>query len=171
MKRLILMRHAKSSWADAGQRDFDRPLNGRGVRSATLIGEWLAARGRLPDHALVSSAQRTRDTWAGIAGVIGPRPVEFVPDLYHGDPGGMLELLRGAPDDAGGVLMLGHMPGVGAFAAGLLAKPPEDPDFDRHPTAATTVMDFSINDWKDVSWGSGHLVEFVTPRALEPGGQ
>ena len=170
MKRLILMRHAKSSWADAGQRDFERPLNGRGVRSAKLIGEWLSSKGYLPDMALVSSARRTSETWAGITGVIGSRPVEFVPSLYHGDPGAMLELLRGA-QDAGTVLMLGHMPGVGAFATRLLAKPPDDPDFDRHPTAATTVMDFPISVWKEAGWGSGQLVEFVTPRALQPGGQ
>ena len=170
MKRLILMRHAKSSWADSGQRDFDRPLNGRGVRSAKLIGEWLSSKGYLPDMALVSSAQRTGETWTGITGVIGARPVNFVSALYHGDPGSMLELLRNTPD-AGTILMLGHMPGVGAFAAELLSAPPDDPDFDRHPTAATTVMDFAISDWKDVRRGSGQLVDFVTPRALEPGGQ
>ena len=66
MRRLILMRHAKSSWADPGQRDFDRPLNARGVRSAPLLGAWLRERGHVPDAALVSTARRTRETWAGL---------------------------------------------------------------------------------------------------------
>uniref|UniRef100_UPI0035189862 SixA phosphatase family protein n=1 Tax=Nioella sp. TaxID=1912091 RepID=UPI0035189862 len=61
MKRLILMRHAKSDWS-LGQPDAARPLNARGQRSAEAMGDWLREKGYLPDQILCSSAQRTRET-------------------------------------------------------------------------------------------------------------
>ena len=63
--QLILMRHAKSSWDDPAAADFDRPLNGRGRRSAKALGHWLRQRGWLPDRVLCSSARRTRETLDG----------------------------------------------------------------------------------------------------------
>ena len=60
-RRLILMRHAKSSWDNPFAEDHQRPLNGRGKRSAKAIGEWLRAQGYLPDQILSSSATRTRE--------------------------------------------------------------------------------------------------------------
>ena len=115
MKRLILMRHAKSSWADPSQDDIDRPLSKRGIRDAARIGRWLLETGYLPDQALVSAAARTRETWAGVAGAIGARPAEFLPELYHADPAAMLGTLRRASGDT--VLMLGHQPGIGELRA------------------------------------------------------
>lgn len=164
MKTLILMRHAKSSWADPGQADIDRPLNPRGVRDAAKIGSWLQATGALPDRALVSVARRTRESWAGVAGVIGARPVDYLPELYHSDPGTMLAALRAVDDDV--VLMLGHQPGIGALAERLVAVAPADPGFPDYPTAATAVIDFDVPDWAKVDWRSGRLRAFTVPRAL-----
>ena len=125
MRRLILMRHAKSSWADPGQRDLDRPLNKRGRRAAALIGGWLKKKGYRPDQALVSSARRTQETWAGVVAEAGPAETRYLPELYHAGPESMLEIVQRAPD-VGCLLVLGHQPGIGAFAARLLADPPED---------------------------------------------
>ena len=164
--RLILMRHAKSSWADATQRDLDRPLNKRGRRAAALVGAWMARHGYRPDLALVSSARRTQETWAAIVAEVGPAETTHVPELYHAGPDSMRAVLHRA-GDVGTVLILGHQPGVGAFASRLLAAPPADPDFARYPTAATAVIDFDKTAWADVGWGDGRLVEFVVPRAFE----
>jgi phosphohistidine phosphatase len=71
MRRLILMRHAKSSWADPGQRDLDRPLNKRGRHAAGALGAWLKRRGYAPGHALVSTARRAQETWAGVVAATG----------------------------------------------------------------------------------------------------
>lgn len=166
MRRLILMRHAKSSWADPGQRDLDRPLNKRGRRSAALIGGWLKDKGYLPEMALVSSARRTQETWAGVVAATGAAPTTYLPELYHAAPEAMLSMLRGAAG-AGTLLMLGHQPGTGAFAARLLADPPSDEGFGKYPTAATTVIAFDVDDWQAVGWGAGRLVDFVVPRELE----
>jgi phosphohistidine phosphatase len=114
MKRLILMRHAKSSWDDPAMRDIDRPLNKRGRKNAALMGRWLKDEGYVPEHALVSVAERTRETWARVQEAAGAGPADFVRELYEAGPETMLQVLRGAPAVAT-VLILGHMPGIGAL--------------------------------------------------------
>jgi len=165
VKRLILVRHAKSSWEEPGRDDHARPLNERGRRAATALGRWLASRGLEPDEAICSTATRTRETWAAIAAAAGlalaPR---LVGRLYHAPAAIMREVLR----EAGGavVVMVGHNPGIAAFAAELAARPPADPEFARYPTGATLVVDFPIAAWTALRPGSGDAREFVTPRAL-----
>lgn len=83
MKRLILMRHAKSSWADPGQPDHDRPLNDRGIDAAARVGKWLRARGYRPDQALVSTVARAQQTWAGVAEALDHPPMEPRPEIYR----------------------------------------------------------------------------------------
>ena len=166
MRRLILMRHAKSSWSDSGQRDLDRPLNKRGRKSAGLLGGWMRQKDYRPDLALVSSARRTQETWSGIVAEAGPAETTYVPELYHAGPDTMLAVLKRA-GDAPCVLMLGHQPGIGAFAGRLLPEPPTDPEFAKYPTGATAIVDFDLTDWSGVGWGGGRLVDFVVPRALE----
>jgi phosphohistidine phosphatase len=164
--RLVLIRHAKSSWAEAGQRDLYRPLNDRGRRSARLIGHWLKEHGLRPGHALVSTATRTRETWDGITAETGPVPTALVPDLYESDTETMLAVLTSAPQ-VPVIAMLGHNPTIGAFARRLLAEAPDAADFARYPTAATAVIDFDAALWSEVGWASGRLADFVTPRQLE----
>ena len=166
MRRLILMRHAKSSWADPGQRDLDRPLNKRGRRAAGLIGGWMKRKGYHPDLALVSSARRTQETWSEIVAESGPAETNYVPELYHAGPDIMLAVLHRA-GEAACVLMLGHQPGIGAFAGRLLPDPPPGAEFAKYPTGATAVLDFDVPDWSAVVWSRGRLVDFVVPRALE----
>lgn len=164
--RLILTRHAKSDWSDTMMDDHDRPLNKRGRKSATAIGDWLAAGDFLPDIALVSTAARTRETWTRIAKAFRkPVPTSFRDDLYHAEPDAMITLLRGAAG-VGTVMMVGHNPGASFFARALLAAPPNDARFDRYPTGATAVMDFEIDDWTELTWGTGQLVDFALPRDL-----
>lgn len=166
MRRLILIRHAKSSWAEPGRRDLDRPLNKRGRRAAGLIGRWLDRKGYLPDQALVSSARRTQETWAGIVAVAGPSETRNLPELYHAGPETLLEVVRRAPD-VPCLLVLGHQPGIGAFAGRLLAEAPADADFAKYPTGATAVIDLDVPGWAEAGWGGGRLVDFVVPRSLE----
>ena len=165
--RLILTRHAKSSWDDPTMPDHDRPLNARGIRGAAVIGGWLASRGDVPGEVLCSDARRTRETWEGIAPHLGGAApeVRMKPALYHAGPDVMLAVLRGA--HAPVVMMLGHNPGIAEFAARLLAHPPVDPDFHRYPTGATLVATFEAPDWASVGFGSGAMLDFVAPRNLE----
>lgn len=159
--RLILTRHAKSSWEDPSQPDHDRPLNDRGRRSARALGDWLASRGYEPEEVLCSTSQRTRETWEGIAlAPLEVRPhLRFEPKLYHATPDTMLAVLRSAT--APTVMMLGHNPGIAEFAAMLPARVPVDPEFRRYPTAATLVVDFQVDAWSEIQPGQGSVLDFV----------
>lgn len=160
-RRLILTRHAKSAWDDPSLPDHDRPLNDRGRRSARAIGDWMASRGYEPEEVLCSSAQRTKDTWATIAGApLEVRPLlRIEPGLYHASAEKMLTILRTASQPT--VMMLGHNPGISDFAASLPARVPLDPDFRRYPTGATLVVDFQIDSWSEVAPGLGSVMDFV----------
>ncbi|MBA3323860.1 MAG: histidine phosphatase family protein, partial [Rhodobacteraceae bacterium] len=83
MRRLILMRHAKSSWADPEQPDFERPLNSLGKRGAAAVGAWLAERGIVPQAALVSASVRTQETWAQLGPAFADVPMTPLQGLYH----------------------------------------------------------------------------------------
>ncbi|MBD3803927.1 MAG: histidine phosphatase family protein [Rhodobacteraceae bacterium] len=162
-RRLILTRHAKSSWDDPLVEDRDRPLNARGRAAALELGDFLASRGLEPEEVLCSSAQRTRETWDQVAAaVIETRPeVNYVESLYHAAPEMMLQVLRTA--SAPTVMMLGHNPGIAEFAHQLPARPLLDPDFRRYPTCATLIVDFQIDDWSEVMPGQGSVLDFFTP--------
>lgn len=165
--RLILVRHAKSSWDDPALDDHARPLNGRGRRSATAIGKWLAGEGYLPERALSSDSARTRETWARIAAELpDPPQPEWLRRLYHATPKIMLEVLRNA-GTASPVLLLGHNPGMAAAAQAFATAAPDHPKFARYPTAATTVYDVELENWSAMAWGTGTVRDFVVPRELE----
>jgi len=162
-RRLILTRHAKSAWDDPAMADHDRPLNGRGRRSALELGEWLHSRGYEPDEVLCSTAARTRETWARVQSApleVTPL-VQFLEGLYHASPDVMLAALRRATGDC--VMMIGHNPGIAEFAAMLPAKPPAHADFRRYPTGATLVVDFAAPDWAAVRPGMGSVLDFFVP--------
>lgn len=162
-RRLILTRHAKSSWDDPRMADHDRPLNGRGTRAAHELGDWLASRGYEPEEVLCSTALRTRQTWeATAAAVLEVRPVvRFIDKLYNASPDLMLATLKTAT--AHSVMMIGHNPGIAEFARTLPARVPMNPDFNRYPTTATLVVDFQIDDWRDLRAGEGSVLDFFLP--------
>ena len=164
MKRLILMRHAKSDWGNPGLPDHARPLNKRGRRAATALGHWLREAGPLPDDILCSTAARAQETCARLA---LPLPPDLRDSLYMAEPPAMLAALRQAHGDT--VLMIGHNPGIAAFAARLVTSPPAHDRFDDYPTGATLIAEFDIDDWTDLQERTGRAVGFITPRALTEG--
>lgn len=161
MKTLLLMRHAKSSWADPGRGDHVRALNGRGRRGAAALGHWIADQDLVPDQVLCSDAARTQETWQRLA-----LPGEAALDgaLYHAGP----EAIRGALHAATGdrVLLIGHNPGIAEAAERLATTPPAHPRFAQYPTGATTLLEFDIADWTDLDWGTGTVREFIVPADL-----
>ncbi|MEM0975951.1 MAG: histidine phosphatase family protein [Pseudomonadota bacterium] len=167
MKRLILIRHAKSSWEFGGVSDHERPLNHRGRDACIRIGRWLSENNFVPEEVLCSTAVRCKETHAGIAAEMGlSAPVHYYQNLYHASAESLLACLRSADKDI--VMMLAHNPGIGDFAALVHARPlPETKQFALYPTAATTVMDFDIPSWDRADWDSGIGRGFVVPRELE----
>jgi len=164
-RRLILIRHAKSSWDDPGLDDHDRPLNRRGRASATAIGDWLAARGYRPDLVLSSTARRTVETWERLAPALPAPDIRWQRRLYHAEPEALRDVLKTA-GTAATVLLLGHNPGIGTAARAFAAAAPPHPKFPFYPTAATTIYDFPVAEWADVDWGTGRVADFTVPRDL-----
>jgi len=162
-RRLILTRHAKSSWDDPLMADIDRPLNARGHAAARELGDFLASRGYDPEEVLCSSARRTRETWDEVArAALETRPeLRYLPELYHATPEAMMAALVQA--SAPTVMMIGHNPGIAEFAARLPAKPIYSGDFRKYPTCATLIVEFQAEDWREVTVGSGAVLEFFTP--------
>ena len=163
-RRLILMRHAKSSWDDPLQRDHDRPLNDRGQRAALALGKWLAANAYLPDQVLCSTATRTRQTLQGLN--LPQTPVTFLDTLYHASPDMLLKTLRQTASGAC-VLILAHNPGCAEFSTQILTRAqPQSRLHHHYPTGATLVVDLPIKDWKTASFHSATSVNFITPRDI-----
>ena len=164
--RLILTRHAKSSWDSPVADDHARPLNDRGRKSAKAIGQWLSGKGYEPALVLSSDAARTRETWALMAPALEGAPkVVWLQELYHAGAETMLDVLRTA-GNAPTVLMLGHNPGIAGFANMAVRHPPRHDRFRDYPTAATTVIDFDESDWRQIDWGTGTVADFTVPRDL-----
>tara|TARA_R110002095_G_scaffold107229_1_gene94052 strand:+ start:656 stop:1147 length:492 start_codon:yes stop_codon:yes gene_type:complete len=163
MKRLILMRHAKSDWSGEALVDHDRSLNQRGRESAEKLGNWLRNHNLLPDEVFSSSANRTRETCDGLKLPDGVTPT-FTRKLYLASLERIMTMLQGASGDT--VLIIGHNPGVGMCAADILTRGPDHPQFMAFPTGATLVADFDIRQWSDLRWGTGEAAHFVVPRDI-----
>ncbi len=164
MKRLILMRHAKSDWSSRAATDHDRPLNARGRHSAEALGDFLRDNDLLPDQVLSSSAKRTGETLLRLK-LPEKTDVTFSRDLYLATHNDMMSALQGATGQT--VLMVGHNPGMRITAGEILAEPPVgSPQFDKYPTGSTLVADFDIDDWAQADWGMAQLAHFVSPREL-----
>jgi len=170
MKKLILLRHAKSSWENPTLEDHERPLNPRGRRAAPVIARWLDARAHLPDAVLCSPSVRTRETWERMAEAVPalPRP-QIVEGLYHAAPADLLAIAAEAPDGAGTVMLIGHQPGLGGFARRLSKAAPRPrcaQAFTHFPTAAAAVLLLDIAAWADIAFGLAEFTDFARPREL-----
>jgi phosphohistidine phosphatase len=161
MKRLTLLRHAKSSWKDPELADFDRPLNKRGKRDAPLMGERLAGRDQRPELIISSPARRARKTAKLIA-----RELEIPDDrlilameIYEAEPETLLKVVRGLDDRWEHVLLIGHNPGLTELG-NLLA----DCGMDNIPTCGVLCLDFDAENWKSLGAKSGTLIFYDTPK-------
>jgi phosphohistidine phosphatase len=169
-RRLLLLRHAKSSWDDPDLVDFDRPLSGRGLKTAPRVGRELARRGWLPDLALVSPALRTRDTWRLVAAEL-PASVqaEFIQALYEATAADILAKVRQANAEASSLLVLGHNPGLEEFARRLAGSRSDAPALNRleekFPTAALARFDVD-GDWAQLALGNARLTHCIWPKDL-----
>lgn len=164
MKRLIVMRHTKSDWSGGAANDHDRPLNARGRAAAVNLGKWLGRNDLTPDQLLCSSAERTQETFQRL-NLPPETQTVFARALYLSSPDTILSVLRGARAQT--VLIIGHNPGIGAFAEEIVSAPPKHPDFVRYPTGATLVAEFDIKTWDEVHWANGNAIHFVVPRELD----
>ncbi|MBX9711215.1 MAG: histidine phosphatase family protein [Xanthobacteraceae bacterium] len=169
MRRLILLRHAKTEKDSPSGKDRDRRLDERGEADAPQIGAWLAANGYLADIALVSTAARTQQTWDHIALYMPHCRVKYLDDLYLATAEQLLQIIHGAQrDDPGALMVIGHNPGLHELAWNLTGK---SNAADRRalgenlPTAAAAIIDFQT-PWQDIAFRGGTLKVFMSPKRL-----
>lgn len=171
MLTLSLLRHAKSSWDDPTQDDFDRPLAPRGKEAAPRVGAEMRRRGLVPDLVVSSPSARTRATLALVKPELDRAkvPVRFEDGLYLASPAGLLDIIHRLPDTARHVLILGHNPGLQNLAVKLTGRGDEKTRravAAKFPTAALAVLAFDVERWADVASGKGNLIHFLTPKRL-----
>ena len=172
MKRIYLLRHAKSSWDDLSLTDFDRPLNKRGRNAAPRVGKLLRKRGWTPDLVLCSTAARARETWELIADELEAEPqVKPLKTLYLATPSQMLRALQRTSAETASVMLVGHNPGIENLAAQLAGpdskKKPLARLREKFPTAALAVFEFDGADWAALAPGQCRLNAFVVARDLD----
>lgn len=161
MRTLLLLRHAKSSWDDPSLRDFDRPLNNRGLKSASLIGRFMLKRKIRPGLVISSPAKRARKT---AALVIKSAQLESKPRLderiYEASAIQLLEVISQIETSAEEVLLVGHNPGMEDLLLTLTGE------VRRMPTAALARVALDIERWSDARETGGQLEWLVKPKEL-----
>ncbi|MBR0780712.1 SixA phosphatase family protein [Bradyrhizobium iriomotense] len=178
MRRLMLLRHAKTETDAPSGRDQDRRLDDRGHKDAAQMGDWIASHPPFPNAVLVSHAVRARQTWDIAWHTMKDRvpapQVEVLPELYGAHPAQILEAIRTAtiPADPKRLLLVGHNPGMHEIALMLIGGgDPAGAKALAHnlPTAGLAIFDFDVKDWGDVAYRRGKLVLFVSPKLLRSG--
>ena len=167
MRTLLLLRHAKSSWADPSLADADRPLAPRGERAARAIGRYLYEKRVRPELVLCSPSLRTRRTFEAIEPSLGRDVlIEYEQELYGASADELLARLREVPGSTGSVLVLGHNPGLHELAVSLAGRGARlDGLRESFPTAALATL--ALEDgWRDLRPGAAELVDYVVPKEL-----
>jgi phosphohistidine phosphatase len=169
MRRLMLLRHAKTERAEPGQRDRDRKLVKRGRSDAETIASYMAHHDLTPDLALVSSARRTQETWELIANGFRKTPPHIDEERIYNASTDVLMTLIGKTRGAQSLLIVGHNPGLHEVALHLVASGDiamRERLAEKLPTSGLVIIDFAFDAWSKLHPQSGRLEHFVTPRLL-----
>jgi phosphohistidine phosphatase len=169
VKRLWLLRHAKSSWDQPSLPDPDRPLAPRGRRAADLLAAHLAASEVRPTVVLCSSSLRTRETLAAVLPALGDAlEIRIEPALYGAGAAQLLDQLRQVPDKASSAMLIAHNPGIQDLALALAAGGPALAELgEKYPTGALATLELDVERWRDLDHGMATATTLVTPRSLE----
>lgn len=161
--RLYVLRHAKSSWDDPGERDHDRALAPRGRRAVKLLARYVQDNQIEPELILCSTARRAVETLEGVDPP-GERVIESL--LYGAGYDQLVERLRQVPEERSSVMIVGHNPALQVLVM-RLAGPGEwlDDIRRKYPTGALATLEFAV-PWSRIEAGTAHLTDYVRPKAL-----
>jgi phosphohistidine phosphatase len=160
MKKLLLLRHAKSSWAENDLDDHERPLNARGERDSVTMARYLADADEGLDVIFTSTATRALD----FAHVISElTDVTLVPELsfYTFDEDQLMEIIRSLPDDANRVAVVAHNSAVHQVANRL-----SENELDSFPTAGVAAFECHVDEWREINESNCELTYFQTPKKI-----
>ncbi len=165
MKTLILVRHGKSSWDEAGLSDFERPLAPRGLRDAPMMARRLFHLGARPDVIITSPARRalaTAEIFADALGLDGER-LHKDSRIYEASTNTLLDIVQEFHNSWDCVMLVGHNPGFTTLARLLAGDGP-----DNIPTSAFAVFSLGVDDWLRVREKSGRELIFDYPKNPDP---
>ncbi|WP_303720460.1 histidine phosphatase family protein [Malonomonas rubra] len=165
MKKLTLIRHAKSDWHSGASTDFDRPLNERGQKAASLMGQRLAGRGCNPDLLICSPAERARKTAKKIAKQINYPENEILlrEEIYEASLATLVDLVKGLADEEEHVMLIGHNPGFSELGEWFTEDAP-----DWLPTCGLLDLELAIDRWADAAEDCGQLLLYDYPKRNHP---
>lgn len=164
MKRLLLVRHAKSSWNHPGLSDFDRPLNARGEHDVPMMAERLLQRAIRPDQVVASPAKRTKQTARVLSAGIGIPESSILYDerIYEAAISTLLQVIGSFDDAWGFVMLVGHNPGMTSLANALA-----DGVTDNLPTCGMVDISLNLEQWHDIAPGCGTCRLYDYPKKAQ----
>lgn len=158
MKKVIFVRHAKSSWNDFRLTDFDRPLDKRGLHDAPKMAKLLKSEGIRPDIIYTSDANRARSTAKFFASEFDMNIIEKH-NLYHGSPEDYMDVIRDENQQSQVIALFGHNPGM-AYLANMISPGCTD----NIPTCGIIITEFRLDSWAKCDWSCLKLVKILTPK-------
>jgi phosphohistidine phosphatase len=169
MKRLLLLRHAKSSRDNARLQDFDRPLAESGREATPEIGRHMRKAGWMPDLVLCSTAKRTQETAELVMAELGGHiKIHLLDTLYLAAPEQMLKEIHAVDSKVGTLLVVAHNPGTAQLANHLAASGDKHAIHrlrEKFPTAGLAVFEVDGNSWSKLE--RAKLINFVTPKDID----
>jgi len=166
MKKLILIRHAKSDWGNESLKDIDRPLNDRGYEDAYTMGEWYKGNLPVPDAMLASNAIRAVSTAFIFARILGKKeaPIKIEEDLYESTISQWLKVISSLESKQNVVTIFGHNPVI----TNLANEFNKDLFFDNIPTCGIVALEFAQGSWKDIiEKKEGKLLMYKFPKSFK----
>ncbi|MDD3323944.1 MAG: histidine phosphatase family protein [Sulfurospirillaceae bacterium] len=161
MKKIYLIRHAKSSWKDDEKRDFDRDLNKRGKNDANMMGKRLKIFNVKPDILYSSPAKRAKETAFLIAKEVGydTKKITYLDNLYESSCETYMEIIKKIDNENNAVFIIGHNPfitEIGELLSGAILT--------NIPTCAIVCLEFEVTHFKDICEESGKVLFFDYPK-------
>ncbi|MGR9107437.1 MAG: SixA phosphatase family protein [Gammaproteobacteria bacterium] len=166
---LLLLRHAKSSWKNDAESDFDRPLAKRGKQEATKVGRWLKQQQPIPDLILSSPAKRTRKTILKICAEIhyDADEIRWIPEIYDASLKDLIQVLKNCPDKAKTVMLVGHNPGLEYLLEYLCKTPIPLTDDGKLLTTASLAVLETTTPWREIGKAVADLVSITRAAQME----
>ena len=163
MKRLYIIRHAKSSWKDYSLDDWERPLNKRGKRNIPEMGKYLQSKNTKIDLFISSHAERALATAEGMGKYLDyPKAkIEITEELYHAGFRQIFKIVNGISDEINSAAIFGHNPGFTTFVNNI-----SNSYISNVPTCGVCAVDLKIASWKEAAPGTGKLDYFMYPKGL-----
>jgi phosphohistidine phosphatase len=157
MKKVIILRHSKSSWASAAETDFDRPLNDRGKRDAPMMGKRLLDTKVKPDIILLSTSRRTRQTAELLLPAADLNDVKLVEveNLYLASVGSITKILMSLSDQFHTAMVIAHNPGITDFVCEM-----SNARLDNMPTSGFAIIEFEAETWNKLNRGDLSYIDY-----------